>query len=442
MVANFMLLMWQFVGLVVLLMFSAYFSASETALISLGKLRMKSLMEKEKRKAPLLSLWRDDPNRLLATILVGNNIVNVAASILFTVILLHWFGPAETGKGAALSIGVMTFLILVFGEITPKTYARQNAERIALWTIGLLKFLSQALFPLIKLLVFVANVIIRLSGGKIAGPGPFMTEEEIRGIISLGEEEGILEEEEREMIESIFEFGDTRVQEVMVPRLDIVAVEERRNLADIVKVAIEAGHSRIPVFEKKIDNITGVLYVKDLLNLWGKKDEEKLKVKDLVRIPYFVPETKKVSELLREFQRKKIHLAVVVDEYGGTAGMVTLEDLLEEIVGEIEDEYDKKREEEIEILEEGVALIDGKTDIGEVNERLNINLPEKEGVETIAGFVVDYLGRVPQAGEELTYENLRISVAEADRRRVVKVKIVENDKQEKTENRRQKTDDR
>ncbi len=408
---------------------------------SLGKLKMKSLMEKEKEKALLLSLWKDDPSRLLATILVGNNIVNVAASILFTVILLHWLGPAATGKGAALSIGVMTFLILIFGEITPKTYARQNAERIALRTIGLLKFLSQALSPLIKLLVFVANVIIRLSGGKIAGPGPFMTEEDIRGMISMGEEEGVLEEEEREMIDSIFEFGDTRVQEVMVPRLDIVAVEEKRTLADIVKVAIEAGHSRIPVFEKKIDNIIGVLYVKDLLNLWGKKDEEKLKVKDLIRIPYFVPETKKVSELLREFQRKKIHLAIVVDEYGGTAGMVTLEDLLEEIVGEIEDEYDKKREEEIEILEEGVALIDGKTDIGEVNEKLNINLPEKEGVETIAGFVVDYLGRVPQAGEELTYENLHISVAEADRRRVVKVKIV-NKKRQITEDRRQITDNR
>lgn len=241
-------------------------------------------------------------------------------------------------------------------------------------------------------------------------------------MISMGEEEGVLEEEEKEMINSIFEFGDTRVQEVMIPRLDIVAVEAGRNLTDILKVAVEDGHSRIPVFEKKIDKIIGVLYVKDLLSLWGKRAEEDLKVKDLTRAPYFVPETKKVNELLREFRRKKIHLAIVVDEYGGTAGLVTLEDLLEEIVGEIEDEYDEKKE-EIKILEEGVALINGRMDIGEVNEKLKINLPEKEGVETIAGFVVDYLGRVPQTGEELTYENLRISVVEADRRRVVKVKI-------------------
>ncbi len=393
----------------------------------LGKLKMKSLMEKEKEKAPLLSLWAEDPNRLLVTILVGNNIANVAASVLFTVILLRLLGPMATGRAAALSIGMMTFLILVFGEITPKTYARQNAEGIALRTLGLLKFLSQALSPLVKLLVFMANVVIRLLGGKIAQPGPFMTEEDIRGMLSVGEDEGVLEEEEKEMIDSIFKFGDTKVQEVMVSRLDIVAVEAGRNLTDILKAALEAGHSRIPVFEKEIDNIIGVLYVKDLLSLWGQKDEGKLKIKNLARTPYFVPETKKVDELLREFQKKKIHLAIVVDEYGGTAGLVTLEDLLEEIVGEIEDEYDEKRE-EIKILEEGVALIDGKMDIGEVNERLKINLPEKEGVETVAGFVVDYLGQVPQAGEELTYDNLHISVVEAERRRVVRVKIAKSDK--------------
>lgn len=415
----------QLIGLAVLLLLSAYFSASETALTSLGKLKMKSLMEKEKKKALLLSLWVEDPNRLLTTILVGNNIANVAASVLFTIILLRLLGPTATGRAAALSMGIMTFLILVFGEITPKTYARQHAEGIALRTIGLLKFLSRALSPLIKSLVFMTNVIIRLSGGKMARPGPFMTEEDIRGMLSVGEDEGVLEEEEREMIDSIFKFGNTKVQEVIVSRLDIVAVEAGGSLTDILRAAAEAGHSRIPVFEKKIDNIIGVLYVKDLLNLWGKKDEEKLKVKDLIRTPYFVPETKKVDELLREFQKKKIHLAIVVDEYGGTAGLVTLEDLLEEIVGEIEDEYDEERE-EIKILEEGVALIDGRMDIGEVNERLSINLPEKEGVETVAGFVVDYLGRVPQAGEELTYENLLISVVEAERRRVVKMKITKS----------------
>ncbi|NOX97054.1 MAG: HlyC/CorC family transporter [Nitrospirae bacterium] len=420
-----MLLIIQLAGLIVLLLFSAYFSASETSLTSLGRLKMKSLIEREKKKASLLSIWLEDPNRLLATILVGNNIVNVAASVLFTTILFRLLGPGAVGRATALSIGIMTFLILVFGEIAPKTYARQNAEKVALQIIKLLRLLSQILSPLTIALVFVANIIIRFSGGKITKPGPFMTEEEIRGMLSVGEEEGVLEEKEKEMIDSIFEFGNTKVQEVMIPRLDIVAVEAGRSLTDILKVAVDAGHSRIPVFEKKVDNIIGVLYVKDLLSLWENKDEEKLKVKDLIRAPYFVPETKQVSELLREFQKKKIHLAIVVDEYGGTAGLVTLEDLLEEIVGEIEDEYDEERE-GIKILGEGVALIDGKTDVGEANEKLDIDLPEKEGVETVAGFVVDRLGRVPQTGEELTYKNLLISVVEADRRRVVKVKIVKD----------------
>ncbi|MCD5390843.1 hemolysin family protein [candidate division NPL-UPA2 bacterium] len=411
-----MLLVSQLIGLAALLLLSAYFSACETALTSLGKLKMKSLIEKEGRRAELLSSWLGDPSRLLATILVGNNIVNVAFSILFTFVLLHFFGSTAAGKVGAISTAVVVLLILVFGEITPKTYARQNAERIALRTISSLNLLSRALSPLIGLLVFV------VPGGRKTKARPFMTEEEIKRMISLGEEEGVLEEEEKEMIDSIFKFGDTKVQEVMVPRSDMVTIEANQDLDDILKLLLGAGHSRIPVFERRIDNIIGILYAKDLLNLWEESSRAKLKVKDLIRPAYFIPETKKVNELLREFQKQRIHLAMVVDEYGGTAGLVTLEDLLEEIVGEIEDEYDKDKE-RIEILEEGIALVDGKTDIGEVNECLGIKLPEEEGVETVAGFVVDRLGRVPKVGEELIYQGTKITVVEADRRRAIKVKI-------------------
>ena len=411
-----MLLAGQLIGLVVLLLLSAYFSASETALTSLGKLKMKSLIKREGRRAELLSSWLEDPSRLLATILVGNNIVNVAASVLCTFVLLRLLPETPAGKVGAISTGVMVCLILVFGEISPKTYARQNAERIALRTIRPLSGLSRILSPLIGLLVFVSP------GGGKAKPGPFMTEEEIKRMISLGEEEGVLEEEEKEMIDSIFKFGDTKVQEVMVPRSDMVTIEANQDLDNILKLVMEAGHSRIPVFKGRIDNIIGILYAKDLLNLWEQSSRARLKVKDLIHPAYFVPETKKVDELLREFQRQKIHLAMVVDEYGGTAGLVTLEDLLEEIVGEIEDEYDKGKE-RIEILEKGIALVDGKTDIGDVNEKLDLKLPEEEGTETVAGFVVDRLGRVPKMGEELIYRGTKITVVEADRRRVIKVKI-------------------
>ncbi|MCK4436864.1 HlyC/CorC family transporter [bacterium] len=411
-----MLLAGQLIGLVVLLLLSAYFSASETALTSLGKLKMKSLIGRAGRRAELLSSWLEDPSRLLATILVGNNIVNVAASVLCTFVLLRLLPETPAGKVGAISTGVMVCLILVFGEISPKTYARQNAERIALRTIRPLNGLSRILSPLIGLLVFVSP------GGRKAKPGPFMTEEEIKRMISLGEEEGVLEEEEKEMIDSIFKFGDTKVQEVMVPRSDMVTIEANQDLDNILKLVMEAGHSRIPVFKGRIDNIIGILYAKDLLNLWEQSSRARLKVKDLIHPAYFVPETKKVDELLREFQRQKIHLAMVVDEYGGTAGLVTLEDLLEEIVGEIEDEYDKGKE-RIEILEKGIALVDGKTDIGDVNEKLDLKLPEEEGTETVAGFVVDRLGRVPKMGEELIYRGTKITVVEADRRRVIKVKI-------------------
>ncbi|MCK4326805.1 HlyC/CorC family transporter [bacterium] len=411
-----MLLAGQLIGLVVLLLLSAYFSASETALTSLGKLKMKSLIGRAGRRAELLSSWLEDPSRLLATILVGNNIVNVAASVLCTFVLLRLLPETPAGKVGAISTGVMVCLILVFGEISPKTYARQNAERIALRTIRPLNGLSRILSPLIGLLVFVSP------GGGKAKPGPFMTEEEIKRMISLGEEEGVLEEEEKEMIDSIFKFGDTKVQEVMVPRSDMVTIEANQDLDNILKLVMEAGHSRIPVFKGRIDNIIGILYAKDLLNLWEQSSRARLKVKDLIHPAYFVPETKKVDELLREFQRQKIHLAMVVDEYGGTAGLVTLEDLLEEIVGEIEDEYDKGKE-RIEILEKGIALVDGKTDIGDVNEKLDLKLPEEEGTETVAGFVVDRLGRVPKMGEELIYRGTKITVVEADRRRVIKVKI-------------------
>ena len=416
------LIVWQFLALVFLLVLSAFFSGSETALTSLGKLKTKSLIEK-KRKT--LSAWLSDPDSLLTTILVGNNIVNISAAVLLTFILMRLFGETTAGKIGAISTGVMTFLILIFGEIAPKTYARNNAERVALRAIKLLNFFSYILSPLVKFFLFVAEQLIRFCGGRKRKFEPFMTEDEIRGLISLGEEEGVLEEEKKEMLEGIFEFGETKVREVMIPRPDIVAIEIGANLEDVFKLAISAGHSRILVFKEKIDNVVGILYVKDLLSLWPKGETKPLS--ELMRTPYFVPEAKKVDELLREFKSKRIHIAVVVDEYGGTAGLVTIEDLIEEIVGEIEDEYDHAKKEEIIILADELAMVNGRADIGEINERFDISLPEKEGVETVAGAITDYLGYVPQKGEDIFYENLKISIIEADPRQVIKVRITKID---------------
>ena len=410
------------ITLLILLFFSAFFSASETALTALGKLRIRALLEKEGEKAKGISLWASDPNRFLATILVGNNVANIGASVLAAFIAMRIFQGELTPKIAWGVTGVMTFIILTFGELIPKTFARDNAEKIALKTIGFLRGLSFILSPFIKLLLYISKGTLRIFGRKAVEPGTFMTEEEIRILIGLGEEEGVLEEEEREMIESIFEFGDTKVQEVMIPRTEMVCIGINTKLEDILSLVAKVGYSRIPVYEGKVDNIMGLLYAKDLLRLWGRHQEEGLVLKDFVRQPYFVPETKKVNQLLREFQRNKIHMAIVVDEYGGVAGLITLEDLIEEIVGEIEDEYDTGGG-KIEHLEGGDLLVDARIDIGELNEELGISLPEEEGVETLAGFITNLLGRVPPSGEVIEREGLKIRVVEATKRRIGKVKI-------------------
>ena len=413
----------EWILLAILLLLSGFFSASETALISLGKLRIKTLLEKERERAKIIKLWADDPNRFLATILVGNNVVNIGASVLAAFIGMRIWGDELSVGVAWVVTGVMTFIILVFGEFTPKTLARQNAEKIALGVMGILKVLSYILYPITKICVLVSKPFIKLFGGAVGETAPFMTEEEMKALIGIGEEEGVLEKGERRMIESIFEFGDTKVQEVMVPRTEMTFIRANTKLDDILALLVKAGCSRIPVYEATIDNVIGILYAKDLLKFWGEHGEKQPVLKEFIRQPYFIPETKKVNELLREFQRNRVHMAIVVDEYGGTAGLVTMEDLIEEIVGEIEDEYDTGSGEKVEYLEGGEVLVDAVIDIGELNEKLNIDLPEQEGVETIAGFVIDILGHVPSVGEIVEYEGLTIKVVDATKRRVGKVRI-------------------
>lgn len=333
------------IALMLLLLFSAFFSGAETALTSMTKLRVKRLIKEKGKKAQALTFWLENPNQILVTILVSNNIVNIAASVLATTVLLNTLPSTAVGKAASIATGGMILLILIFGEITPKTFAKAHAPTISLLAIRPLKALSYVLTPIVKVLTGITTGIIRIFGGKVTKEPLFITEEELLTMIDIGEEEGALEEEEREMIHSVFEFGDTLVKEVMINRVDITAIKSSANLKQTLSLAVKTGYSRIPVFEDSIDNIIGVVYTKDLLKYWqeGKND---LAPKESMRPPYHIPETKKVSELLEDFQRKKVHMAIVVDEYEKTVGLVTIEDLLEEIVGEIEDEYDiakKKR---------------------------------------------------------------------------------------------------
>jgi CBS domain containing-hemolysin-like protein len=383
-------------------------------------LRVKTLVKQGVANAEKLDKLLQHPGRFLATILFLNNLVNIGAASLATLLvgfyIKHWV--------AAISTGVMTFIILIYGEITPKTYAAQNAEKLALRLAGVTNFLSTIFSPIVRFLVFIANFFIRLLGGTTIKEVPFLTEEELKSMVSVAEEEAVIEEEERKLIHSIFEFGDTVVKEVMVPRMDMVTIDAKAPIEEVLSLIVKEGHSRIPVYEGTIDNIIGIVYAKDLLIQMshGKID---VPLKELVRSVYFIPESKKVNELLRELQKRRQHMAIVVDEYGGTAGLVTIEDLLEEIVGEIFDEYDIE-ETMVERIDENTIRVDSRVNIDEINELLGVNLAHND-IETIGGFVYSLVGKIPSPGEVVEFENLVFTVEKVIGRRISKILITKKE---------------
>jgi magnesium and cobalt exporter, CNNM family len=408
----------EIVLLVVLFILSAFFSASETAFTSLTKLKVRRMVDQKVRGAKLVSELKDKPGDFLSTILIGNNLVNIMASVIATSLIISMFEEQAWNMGMAVgtATGLMTFLILTFGEIIPKTVAIRKADRFALFSAPIIYGLGVLLKPLAYLIGFICRPFIFILGGKSPEKGPFITEDEIKLIIAAGEKEGVIEEEEREMISSIFEFGDTVVREVMTPKPDISACQSDQTIEAIIKIIVESGHSRIPIYEGTLDNIIGLIYAKDVLQ-HGKG----VSLKDILRPAIFIPETKKVSELLHEMQAARSHLAMIVDEYGVTSGLVTLEDLVEEIVGEIHDEFERD-EKMIEKIDKNTTMVVGRMTIKDLNDELKIGLPEKE-VDTIGGFVFGKLGKAPSVGATVRFENLLISVERVFRRRITRVKI-------------------
>ncbi|MDO9465638.1 MAG: hemolysin family protein [bacterium] len=415
---------FQGICLIILLFLSAFFSGIEIAFMELNKFRIKNLVDKNPKTKKLL-FWLKNPHKVLTVIAICNNFVNIAASAIATSIAITIAAKhgMTNSAGVGISVGVMTFLILVFGEITPKNFAKINYEALALFAITPVRILTNLLMPVVRALLFITKIIIRMFGGRIEKEPSILTGEELKSLISVGKEEGAIEEEEKEMINSIFEFSDTIVREVMVPRTDIQSIYVNESISEVIKKIVETRHSRIPIYEKNIDNIIGILCVKDLILRWESyKQGENIALKDLMRAPYFVPETKKAKDLFTLFKKKKTHMAIVVDEYGGTAGLVTIEDVIEEILGEIEDEHDRE-EDQFQDLGNGVTLIDGRTNIDAVNEELDIQIPQGDDHDSIAGFIVNRLGRVPKTGEIVNYKNLKIVIAEAGPRHVSKIKI-------------------
>jgi CBS domain containing-hemolysin-like protein len=415
----------QLLGLVLLFLLGSFFSSIETALLSFSRHRLVHLKDKHPRYAPAIQSWMEDPNRLLTTMLIGNSLVAVSASALATTIMLNLAGLFGWRQDVAIvaSIAAVALIVIMFGEIIPKIVALHNPERVILSLLLFLYGIAWVLTPVTRALVWVSNSIIHLFGGKTSRKGPFVTEAEILSLLSMGEQEGVLERQEREMITGVLEFTDATVAEVMVPRVDMVAAECGKTVEEMVTFAEEAGHSRIPVYRETVDNIVGVLYTKDLLKGIAEGKEQE-KVEGLLREAYFVPENKRLVDLLKEFQKKRMHLALVVDEYGGTSGLVTLEDLLEEIVGEIRDEYDTE-EPLFRRVDAQTLRVDARIGLEELSELLGTELPEGE-YQTLGGLVMDLAGRVPKEGESVRHGHLEFVVEKVLRRRILNVKIIKN----------------
>jgi putative hemolysin len=417
-------LAWEILALVFLIGGAAFFAASEAALISVSRLKVRQLAEHNVRGTrPALRLL-DDRARLLATVLIGNTVVLLAADSLATWIMIH----EDVPHAAVWSTVIMAILILLFGEIIPKTIAVSNPPLYAIWLAPILERTAWLLNPINRIFVGISSLFVRPFGIHPASQGPFVTEEDIRTIVNVGAEQKVLEEEERKMIHSVIEFGDTIVREVMSPRPEMVGVGVEDTPRKALELIISEGYSKLPVYEGTIDNVIGAVYERELLIALANGTLSSVPLRSLMRPVAVVPENKKVAELLREMKREKFTLAIVLDEYGGTAGLVTLEDILEEIVGEIRDEHDVGEEEPIRVIDKDEAIVDARVNIEDVNAELGTHFPHEE-FETIGGYLVGRFGRLPREGEEIdTEEGVRLRVERMRNRRILSIRVLLNGK--------------
>ncbi len=412
----------ELVALLVLLGLAAYLAAAETALLSASRVRVRKMVEDKVSGAQILENLLEQPGRFLPVILLLVLLVSFSAEAIMVALVERFLGQAVgVGLSNIIATVVLTIIVFIYAEIAPKTYSAQNAERVGLFTARPIDVLTRLLHPLVRVFIWAANLVIRVFGGHALSQGPFVTEEEIKTIVSVGEEEGVIEEEEKEMIHSIFEFTDTLVREVMVPRPDMICVETVTPLNEVLDLIIKEGHSRIPVFEETIDNVVGIVYAKDILVRLAKESAASGIAKEMMREAHYIPETKKVSELLRELQKKRQHMAIVLDEYGGTAGLVTIEDLLEEIVGEIFDEYDLE-EKLVEPLADGVLRVDSRVPIDEFNEIMGTELPT-EDVDSVGGLLYNLAGKIPDEGEVHRLDGVEFTVERLLGRRISKILV-------------------
>ncbi len=402
----------QLVILVLLLSASAFFSSAETALMTSNKLRIRNLAENGDKRAEKVLEITANTDKMLSAILIGNNIVNLSASALSTTLTLKMFGSSLVG----IATGILTFLILVFGEITPKNVASKNAENIALKYIGIISVLVVILTPVIYVVNKVAGIVISLFV-KNNDDNNMVTEDELRAMVEVSHEDGVIEKEEKKMIVNVVDFGDTVAGDIMLPRVDMVMVSVESSYEEILKIFREEKYTRIPVYEESPDNVIGILNVKDFLLI---EDKENFSVKEHLREPLYTYEYKKTSSLMVDMRKTGANIVIVLDEYGTTVGLITLEDMLEEIVGEIRDEFDADEDEGITKISETEYLIDGSTNLDDVNDRIGLELSSEE-YESIGGIIMEKLGRLPVEGEVITFDNIILTVKKMDHARIEKV---------------------
>ncbi len=402
---------------IICVLLSAFFSSSEVALISMTRAKARTLVNEGKPGSKAVAKLKESPEHLLITILIGNNIVNIAAASIATAVAIQLFGDI----GIGIATGFVVIVLLIFGEIGPKIFAARASESFALRVAPMILILSRIFTPIIWL---VERVSPKFGIGKETVE-PAVTEEEIKEWIDVGKEDGTIEQGEQDMLYSVLEFADTTAREIMTPRVDVILMEDTVSFEEAIRIFNETGFSRIPVYHDLIDNITGILNVKDVFSAMVSHRKDST-IKEVMYDPMFVPETKKIDDLLKELQVHRVQMAIVIDEYSSFVGIVTVEDILEEIVGDILDEYDKE-EPEIQNISEGVFAVDAQKWVEDINESLRINLPTDESYETIGGLIIDRLGHIPlHPGEKIEIDDGKITlvVMQMHGRRIVKVKIV------------------
>ena len=412
----------QILGILILTLFNGFFAATETSVISVSRARIQQLADEGVRNARIVKGFHQNIERFLTTIQIAITTVGFLASAIGAVSFSDDLGRVIGNDLIALILITMTiaFVSIVLGEIVPKTMAITHAERFALLSARVILVTQSAFHPLVWLISHASNLITHRFGREALTAVPTVTEEEIKLMVDTGGKEGVIEEGEREMIHGVFELGELTVGDIMSPRVDIVTLEGDNTLSDAIRTSSEHGYSRIPVYEETIDNIKGVVYVKDMLP-YVEADKLDTLVRDVMREPYFVPESKKLSDFLQEMQQKRVHAAICVDEFGGVAGLVTIEDVLEEIVGEIQDEHDAE-EPRVEMVNDLEAVVDPTVSMHDLNDILGISL-ENEEVDTLGGVIFAHLGRMADEGDELKFDGVTISVLTVEGTRIKKVLV-------------------